>query len=388
MSTVTTTTERFRSHALLELMGHRRLAGYVEEVEVAGVGFLRVQVPSLGARPGFTQLISPKSIYAITPLASAEDAARIAATCRAEPLQAWELPAAPARNDPREITAIAGTGSPSEWSEFSGPGPGEDDDDVDDEEDDDDEYDDDDADADDDLADDLEDLAEDLEDEDADEDAVQGAHFGNPWNHAAILKLLNAHDQAWLRDLMARRRFDREKLNPAHRALVTLVDLVAVDSQSIAAASARKYVTQKLGLELSETHYVTEIVLELRDAALQASDPAALPAGGVDNDDLRRVVELHAADPDPAGSLQADCRSFVLHGMVSPATRELVERMGRVAKDACFQAPEVVRHFIAQHLQLGYGPDHFTVDVTLYVREHLLQHFNARVAAYTSTLDF
>jgi hypothetical protein len=38
--------ERFKGWAILELMGgHRRLAGYVQEVELAGHGMLRVDVP-------------------------------------------------------------------------------------------------------------------------------------------------------------------------------------------------------------------------------------------------------------------------------------------------------------------------------------------------------
>jgi hypothetical protein len=35
----------FEGWAFLELMGHRRLGGYVSEATVAGAGFLRIDVP-------------------------------------------------------------------------------------------------------------------------------------------------------------------------------------------------------------------------------------------------------------------------------------------------------------------------------------------------------
>jgi hypothetical protein len=52
---------------VLELMGHRRLAGRVQEVTVAGQGFLRIDIPAVKGREPVTQLYSPGSVYAITP---------------------------------------------------------------------------------------------------------------------------------------------------------------------------------------------------------------------------------------------------------------------------------------------------------------------------------
>ena len=37
--------EKFASWAILELMGHRRLGGYVSETTLAGGAFLRIDVP-------------------------------------------------------------------------------------------------------------------------------------------------------------------------------------------------------------------------------------------------------------------------------------------------------------------------------------------------------
>src|SRR5262245_4954119 len=38
-------TERFEGWAVLELMGHRRLGGYLREVSIAGAGMLRIDIP-------------------------------------------------------------------------------------------------------------------------------------------------------------------------------------------------------------------------------------------------------------------------------------------------------------------------------------------------------
>lgn len=62
---------------VLELMGHRRLAGKVQEVTVAGQGFLRIDIPAVKDRPAATQLYSPGSVYAITP--TTEELARAVA---------------------------------------------------------------------------------------------------------------------------------------------------------------------------------------------------------------------------------------------------------------------------------------------------------------------
>ena len=92
----------FEGWAILELMGHRRLAGYVQEVELAGQGFLRLDVPGYlhtepsgeqEERGGATQFYSPGSVYALTP--TTEEIARaLAEKSRPQPVHRWELPAA------------------------------------------------------------------------------------------------------------------------------------------------------------------------------------------------------------------------------------------------------------------------------------------------------
>ncbi len=85
----------FGEWCVLELMGHRRLAGYVREVQLAGAGFLRLDIPAADDDPGRTQYIAPGSVYALHPV-SQETARRAAGAWRPPPVQRWELPAAPA----------------------------------------------------------------------------------------------------------------------------------------------------------------------------------------------------------------------------------------------------------------------------------------------------
>lgn len=87
--------EAFGQWAVLELMGHRRLTGYVTEQQVAGVGFIRIDVPGDDDTPPATQLYSPSAVYCITP--TTEEVARnFARRARPEPIHVWELkPAEP-----------------------------------------------------------------------------------------------------------------------------------------------------------------------------------------------------------------------------------------------------------------------------------------------------
>ncbi len=86
-------TERqgFEGWCILELMGHRRLAGRVSEATIGGGSFIRIDVPGDESRPGATQFYAPGSVYAITPTTE-EIARRVAAGCRPAPVEEWELP--------------------------------------------------------------------------------------------------------------------------------------------------------------------------------------------------------------------------------------------------------------------------------------------------------
>ncbi|MCB9507946.1 MAG: acetyltransferase [Myxococcales bacterium] len=77
--------------AIVEVMGHRRFAGLIDEQVIAGAGFIRVDVPA-GQFPAFTKLIGPSSIYAITPVDEAAARAAAARFCE-RPIEVWALPA-------------------------------------------------------------------------------------------------------------------------------------------------------------------------------------------------------------------------------------------------------------------------------------------------------
>lgn len=61
----------FDGWAVLELMGHRRVAGRVREVREFGARMLQVDIPS---DPPATQLYSVRAVYCLTPVS--EEAAR------------------------------------------------------------------------------------------------------------------------------------------------------------------------------------------------------------------------------------------------------------------------------------------------------------------------
>ena len=83
-------TGTFEGFAILELMGHRRLAGYVSEQEIAGQGMIRIDVPGEDGTEA-TQLYSPSALYCLTP--TTEEVARaFAMRHQPRPVQRWELP--------------------------------------------------------------------------------------------------------------------------------------------------------------------------------------------------------------------------------------------------------------------------------------------------------
>lgn len=83
--------ETFEGWVILELMGHRRLGGYLTEQEMAGGKFLRIDVPTGGGEEA-TQFYSPSAVYCITPT-SVETARAVALRNRPAPVAQWELPA-------------------------------------------------------------------------------------------------------------------------------------------------------------------------------------------------------------------------------------------------------------------------------------------------------
>ena len=83
--------EKFDEYVILGLFGHVRRAGRLTEQEIAGHGFLRLDIPD--GDGWVTQIVNPSAVYAITP--PTEELARAAAAAwRHKPVRRYELPAA------------------------------------------------------------------------------------------------------------------------------------------------------------------------------------------------------------------------------------------------------------------------------------------------------
>lgn len=80
---------KFEEWAILELMGHRRLAGKVTDAVIGGGAFLRIDIPGKDGCQT-TQFYSPNSVYCISP--TTEDIARaVAAQSEPAPVFPWEM---------------------------------------------------------------------------------------------------------------------------------------------------------------------------------------------------------------------------------------------------------------------------------------------------------
>jgi hypothetical protein len=79
----------FEGWVILELMGHRRLAGYLSEQTIGGASFLRIDVPGDEGNVA-TQLYSGSAVYCITPTTEAI-ARKVAKSSEPAPVTKWEL---------------------------------------------------------------------------------------------------------------------------------------------------------------------------------------------------------------------------------------------------------------------------------------------------------
>ncbi len=79
----------YEGWAICELMGHRKLAGWASEQEIAGQAFLRLDVHDTDSAVT-TQFYSPAAVYCITP--TTEDIARkVGAQARPRPVTRYEI---------------------------------------------------------------------------------------------------------------------------------------------------------------------------------------------------------------------------------------------------------------------------------------------------------
>lgn len=81
---------KFEHWALVELMGHQRIAGLVSEVSVAGKGMLRVDVPNERGEILFSRFYSPEAVYCVSPT-DKQIAIGLAIKCASRPVSIYDL---------------------------------------------------------------------------------------------------------------------------------------------------------------------------------------------------------------------------------------------------------------------------------------------------------
>jgi hypothetical protein len=113
--------EKFDSWAIVELMGHQRIAGRVTEQAVFGTSLMRIDVPDTPKKSGFTKFYGSSAIYAITPV-DEQTARAAAAYIDVEPIREYEI-----AQGQRRLLAAAQT---LEDADSSGNGVPDDDDDY------------------------------------------------------------------------------------------------------------------------------------------------------------------------------------------------------------------------------------------------------------------
>ena len=91
------TVEKFEQWCVVEIMGHKRFAGFVTEQAVGGASFVRIDVPAVTMPdgrpllPAFTKLFGAASIYCLSPCTE-ETARAFAQKMRVEAFNQYEAP--------------------------------------------------------------------------------------------------------------------------------------------------------------------------------------------------------------------------------------------------------------------------------------------------------
>lgn len=83
-------TNGFNSWCVVELFGHYKIAGRVSEHSIAGATFLRVDVPAVACKAGYTKFYGNGAVYALTPVTEAV-ARAVAAHYYEPPVSLYEI---------------------------------------------------------------------------------------------------------------------------------------------------------------------------------------------------------------------------------------------------------------------------------------------------------
>ena len=104
---MSTTVEKFEQWCVVEIMGHKKFAGFVSEQSLGGSSFVRVDVPEIviggigdvaipsKTLPAFSKLFGAGSIYCLSPCTE-ETARAFAAEIRQQSFSLYEAPRLPA----------------------------------------------------------------------------------------------------------------------------------------------------------------------------------------------------------------------------------------------------------------------------------------------------
>lgn len=81
----------FEGWAIIEIMGHNTIAGYISEASMYGIAMMRVDVPACDDQPAYTKFYGGSSIYGITPTTQ-EIVIKAAERLRIRPVSEWLIP--------------------------------------------------------------------------------------------------------------------------------------------------------------------------------------------------------------------------------------------------------------------------------------------------------
>jgi hypothetical protein len=87
---MTDASQKFDLWCLVELFGHRKIAGRCTEQNIAGTNMLRVDVPETDSQPAFTRLFGSAAIYAINPI-DEQTAKFMAGKLQVRPIESWNI---------------------------------------------------------------------------------------------------------------------------------------------------------------------------------------------------------------------------------------------------------------------------------------------------------
>lgn len=106
----------YEGYAIVELMGHNTLAGYISEQTVAGTAMLRIDVPAVGGIEKYTKFVSGGAIYGITPTTQ-EIAERAASRLQMRPVSQYIVSAPPA-DRPALVDSTTGDEHEEEYEDY------------------------------------------------------------------------------------------------------------------------------------------------------------------------------------------------------------------------------------------------------------------------------